>query len=137
MKNITRGLVVVVLMFAGCSGGEPFDYIKTSGKVTYEDGSLIPSERVVVTFLSQNGPRDSGAHPRPGIAEVDVKTGAFDCVTSHNYGDGIVPGKHKVTVRPLGARSAGAVPTAYTAVQTTPLEVDADNGPFEFRIPKR
>jgi hypothetical protein len=128
----------LIAIIGGCSRGEPFDYVKVTGTATYEDGSLIPGERVVVTFLPQAAAIAPAMHPRPGIAEVDVKSGRFDCVTSHKYGDGIVPGKHKVLIQSIGGplRRTAAVPVGYTSADKTPLVVDAQDTPFHFRIPK-
>lgn len=125
-------------MIAGCGAREPFDYVKVSGTATYEDGSLIPGERVVVTFLPQAGAIGPATDPRPGIAELDVKTGKFDCVTSHKYGDGIVPGRHKVLIQSIGGSMlpTAAVPDEYRSADKTPLLVDAQDAPFHIRIPK-
>ena len=39
------------LLLAGCGNEEPFDYVKVSGRVTYEDGSLIPAEHLMLEFV--------------------------------------------------------------------------------------
>jgi hypothetical protein len=131
-------LVTLVATFTGCGGSEPFHYEKVSGTVTYEDGSLIPGNRVMLTFVPQDKPKDAKIHPRPGIAEADVKTGAFSRVTSHKFGDGIVRGKHKVLVASIDAqdRPTTAIPATYSSVRNTPLVIDSQDGPFHFRIPK-
>ena len=36
----------------GCSG-ESFDYVPASGSVTYANRSLIPADRLMVTFVPQ------------------------------------------------------------------------------------
>lgn len=104
--------------------------MKVSGTVTYDDGSLIPGERLVVTFLPQMKALNATTYPRPGIAEVDVNTGKFECVTSHKYGDGVVPGEHKILVESIGSierslLASGAVPAEYRSAEKTPLRVDA------------
>jgi hypothetical protein len=34
----------------GCGSGNPFDIVPVHGKLTYDDGSLIPAESILVTF---------------------------------------------------------------------------------------
>ena len=131
-------LLTLLVAIVGCGGGEPFDYVKVSGKVTYDDGSLIRAGRIVVVFLSQAEGKSPTIQPRPGAAEVDVKTGTFDFVTSHKYGDGIVPGKHKVLIRSIDEqmRPTSAIPIEYSSVDKTPVLVDSRDAPFHFQIPK-
>ena len=93
-----------ILAISGC-GREPFGYVKVQGKVSYEDGTLIPASRIVVRFISQAPTPDRKITARPGDAEVHVKTGVFTSVTSHAFGDGIVPGEHKVVIVARGHRS--------------------------------
>jgi hypothetical protein len=125
----------------GCGAREPFDYVKVSGTVTYEDGSLIPGERVVVMFLPQMKALNPTTYPRPGIAEVDVRTGRFECVTSHKYCDGVVPGEHKILVEAMTSvhkplLGPPAVPAEYRAADRTPLLVDSRDSPFHLLIRK-
>jgi hypothetical protein len=123
----------MVLAISGCGHREPFDYVKVQGKVSYEDGSLIPGKRIIVRFISQTPPQDRKFTPRPGDGEVDLKTGMFSCVTSSNtFGNGIVPGEHKVIIVGGGR----AVPIEYTKIETTPLTVNASNSPFDLKITK-
>jgi hypothetical protein len=116
----------------GCSR-EPFKLVPISGKVTYEDGSLIPAARMEVAFDPQAKPIDPKTHPRPGRAEVNVADGTFSEATSHKYGDGVVAGKHKVRVIIYDQNETP------TELQVTPseIEVDPDNTEFEFRVKKR
>jgi hypothetical protein len=130
-------LSAVVLAVAGCSG-EPYAYTQVSGRVTYEDGSVIQAPRVKVTFVPQVPPVDGKTMPRPGVAEVDPATGKFETVTSHIYGDGIVCGEHKVKVEALSADNVRLplVPPDYADVDKTPLHVNTKDSPFEIRVPK-
>jgi len=120
-----------ILAISGC-GHEPFGYVKVQGKIHYEDGTLIPASRIVVRFISQAPTPDRKITARPGDAEVNVKTGAFTNVTSHAFGDGIVPGEHKVVI--VGA--GDTVPEEYTKVETTPLTVNSKDSPFDLKIAK-
>lgn len=130
-------LPCLLLLLSGCAH-EPFPMASVSGKVTYEDGSLIPVERLCVVFTSQSAPVDAKTHPRPATASVDKETGAIHSVTTHKFNDGLVRGKHKVTFGVLGGGipPTSAVPPEYTDAATTPLEVDTANQPFELKVRK-
>ncbi len=103
-----------------------------SGKVTYDDGSPISAARIDVTFLPQVQPVDRKTLARPGKAQVNVADGTFSAVTSHNYGDGLVVGKHKVRVFSYDTND---VPTE---LQVTPsqIEVGPDSREFDFKVKK-
>ena len=71
---------------AGCGSGDP-DAIKTvvaSGTVSFNDK---PIEQGTIGFIPGKG--------RPAIGQI--KDGAFT-LTTYDYGDGAIPGKHRVTV---------------------------------------
>ena len=128
----------LILVLAGCGSGDPFKYVQVSGKVTYEDGSLIPIDGMALTFYPQGGALDAKTRPRPGMTTVDRATGEFHSVTSHMPGDGLVPGKYKATLlegnrMPL---PADIVPPEYGDPFKTPLEVDTANVPFHLEIRK-
>jgi hypothetical protein len=91
-----------------------------------------------VAFVSQTPPADEKIHPRPGEAEVDPKTGDFHVVTSHTYGDGVVPGDHKVLVEAIAAndKRMDLVPPEYADVNKTPLHVHTKDSPFTIKVPK-
>ena len=131
-------LAVSLVCLSGCGSGDPFSYVKVSGKVSYDDGSLIPAERVKVIFVSQSPPLDPKTYPPYGIAEVDPKTGSFKVVTSHNYGDGLVRGEHKVLIEALNAEKlrSDLVPKEYGKPETTPLMVKTDQSPFDLKVRK-
>ena len=93
--------VVSTFMLAvsvGCQK-QPYPCVPVSGKVIYEDGSLISAERISVTFLSQTPSTDPRVHPRAGTAVVDCKTGSFASATTFVAKDGIIPGEHKVLIQ--------------------------------------
>ena len=127
--------IVVTLALAGCGSASPFDKVQVSGRVTYEDGSAIPGDRVEVEFRSLTPAIDKKTHPRPGVA-IAQPDGSFDVVTSHKYGDGLIVGRHKVLIRSLNTdgRPTGAVPAEYDRSDTTPLEVDTADSPFDLKV---
>lgn len=120
----------------GCSDGSPFDYLKVNGTLTYEDGSPIPADSIVLQFVAQDAQPIGESYPRAAKALVD-KTGKFDCATSYKYGDGLVPGRHKVAVHyATDASGKLQVPREYTNISTTPLMVDTAQIPFIIQVPK-
>lgn len=128
-------LVLLAGLSAGCSR-EPFQHVRVSGTVTYEDGSLIPVEVLRLTFTPQAPPLDDKTYPRPGWSEVDVATGAFHSATTRRIGDGLVRGKHKVTLSGAGNSELprSLVPPEYQDYARTPLEVETDRQPFELKV---
>jgi hypothetical protein len=136
-SNTQNVLIFVSLLLAsGCGGSEsPFDYVKVAGTLSYEDGSPVPAEGIKLIFDSQ-APPVGDAHPRPGSVVLDAE-GGFKEVTSYKYGDGLVPGKHKVSI--LYATAADGkplVPAEYTKGRTTPLVVDTADAPLEIKVPR-
>jgi hypothetical protein len=126
--------VPVFAAFAGCGSNEPFDYVKVQGTVTYDDGTPLPIKHFQLRFASEAPPKGN-AFPRP--AQTDVTDGKFDTVTSHKYGDGLVPGKHKVIFAyATDANGKLVVPAEYTEAATTPLEIDTADSPLSIKVPK-
>jgi len=128
-----------LLLLAGCSNhGDPYSYVKVSGKVTYDDGSLIPAKTIELSFIPQTATAVGKLYPKAGSCNIDTKTGEFRNVTTHTPFDGLVPGKHKVQI--TGASHAplpkDIVPAEYASPVKTPLEVDTDNLPFEIKVKK-
>jgi hypothetical protein len=123
------GLAVAVL--AGC-GGEPYKLVGVSGKVTYEDGSVVQGERVSIEFTPQAEALDATTHPRPGIAEVSTSDGTFSDVTTHKYGDGLTAGKHTVQVFVEDENYNR------TELEVTPSEIEVGGGSteLEFKVKK-
>ena len=117
----------------GCGTGSPFDYVKASGRVVYEDGQPLPMGKVV--FASQ-APAVGQAFPRPGSAPIGPD-GSFASVTSYKPDDGLVPGKHKVAIMfAVDEQGNHLVPPEYRSVDTTPIEVDTADSPFEIKVPR-
>lgn len=133
-RKLSTCFMLVLLCISGCGSSEPFDYVPASGKVTYEDGSLIPV-RVRVVFTSQQPPVDGKRFPRPASALPDDQ-GYFPVVSSLRYDDGIVPGKNKVSIIYEGKQPERYIPREYSNPDTTPIEVDSKDSPFEFKIKK-
>lgn len=122
----------------GCSDASPYDLVSVSGTVKYEDGSLIPAETIMLKFEPQAKPLDAKTHPRKAFGRVDVSTGAFDTMTTHKYGDGVVAGRHKVLIIPTTSdgKITKLVPDEYLSSANTPVEVDTTRQPLEIRVKK-
>ena len=130
--GLLSGLILTGV--SGCGDGAPFDIIPVTGKVTYEDGSLITAPRVVVSFSPQVKPLDEKTYPRPGSAEVHVKDGTFSEATTWKYGDGVIAGPQKVTVESFDDMESPTadVPRIYRSPDTTPLTAEVGPGSTEF-----
>jgi hypothetical protein len=131
-------LILLVAVSTGCDSSEPFTYVQTTGKVTYEDGSLIQADYISVTFLPLAPPVDARTHPRPGYAEVNVADGTFKSTTSHKHGDGLTAGEHIVLIRAFDKEMTAtrAIPIRYSDADTTPLRANTDDATFHFKIAK-
>jgi hypothetical protein len=135
-----------IASLAGCGSGEPFSYVPAKGTVTYEDGTLIPAPRLRLTFIAVDPPTagDEKIFAPKGKGDVvngDGKNtdGHFEDVTSHKFGDGLLPGKHKVLIVPIDAnerRLEGVVPPEYGEVNKTPVIVDTAEQPFVIKVKK-
>ena len=115
----------------GCGSGGPFDYVPVSGTVKYEDGTPFPADGIQLRFDAQDAPKVENAFPRPGLARLNAQ-GEFDSVTSYKYGDGLIPGKHKVAIE----AGPTVVAKEYSSIATTPLVVDTNDAPFDIKVPK-
>jgi hypothetical protein len=135
LRCLVPGLWILLLI--GCQSKDPFGYVQVSGRVTYEDGSPIPLDGMLITFYPQGGSIDAKTHPRPGTAGAD-KNGEFKAATSHKPNDGLVCGRHKVTLLSgIGQRlPTSVVPAEYADPAKTPLEVDTANLPFVLKVRK-
>ncbi len=121
-------IVAGCLLALGCGSGDPFDYVPVEGRVVYEDGSPVTGGQLQFTSLA---PAQGTAHPRPAGASIS-SDGTFKDVTSHKYGDGLVPGKHKVSF----IFAADLVPPEYQSAATTPLEIDTADSPLTITVPR-
>ncbi|MCC6492410.1 MAG: hypothetical protein IT424_05255 [Pirellulales bacterium] len=121
----------------GCSGGSPYDLVPVAGTVTYDDGSLIPAESMILKFEPQAAALDPKTFPRKGFAKVDAD-GSFDLATTHKHGDGLVAGKHKVTIFTTTnqGKQTSLVPPEYLNPATTPIEIDTAEQLLTIKVQK-
>jgi hypothetical protein len=140
MMRSVRPLIAAAILAtaAGCGSGRPWDTVAVSGKITYDDGSVIPVQSLRLYFAPQTPPVDAKTFPRQGSVGVNPADGRFDRVTTYKDGDGLIPGKHKVVVAAYdgGRDLSPKVPREYTTAATTPLEIDTANLPLEIKIRK-
>jgi hypothetical protein len=137
MKYLTLSCMLACLLLNGCGKNDPFDYVPVTGKLTYEDGTLLPVA-VQLTFYPIGGSVNIKTNARPGMVTTEKATGEFRDVTSHRYGDGLVRGRHRVT---LGGGNGRPLPDSVAAAEYgdpdhTPLEVDTSKLPFEIKVKK-
>ena len=143
LKLLLTLLVSTVL--PGCGENVPFDIVPVNGKVTYEDGSLIPANSLLVTFNPVRTGEKGKLAPPGGQTNVNVQDGTFSSVSSHRANDGLAVGKHKVVIvsfkkGPQGAPTpSAAVPAIYRQESSTPLEVDVNssNQFLELKVRKK
>ena len=125
---------------SGCGGGTPYQTVKISGKVTYDDGSLIQAEDITLVFSPQVEAVDARTSAKKGTAVVNVADGTFSCASTYDYGDGVIPGKHKIAVQPIkgGVPAPGLVPDNYMDPRKTTLERTIESAAaLELTVPKR
>lgn len=136
VPELSRFLVIAIILVtgvAGCGSKVPFDMVPVHGKLTYEDGTLVPAESILVTFNPIRTEAGSKTAPPGGTTSVNVQDGTFGAVTSHRKDDGLVIGKHKVVVVSFKKGANGnptptsAVPPVYRQESTTPLEVEVQS----------
>ena len=126
----------LLLSAVGCGSDVPFEYLRVQGRLTYEDGSVIPASGIRLQFVPVDAQPVDGAYPRPASEDVDAQ-GNFKNVTSYKYGDGLIPGKHKVAIFYANDKDGKLlVPKEFTHAGTTSLVVDTADAPFEMKVPK-
>jgi hypothetical protein len=123
---------------SGCGRSQPYPVEKVSGKITYEDGSLIPAQRLRLIFVPQTPAVDPKIPPHDGTVEVIVKTGEFKFVNTYGFQDGIIKGEHKVWLQCIvgGSQSRKLVPKEYASADKTPIRVKSSDSPFVLKVPK-
>jgi len=129
---IALGLVIL----AGCGQDGPYEYMPVRGRLTYEDGSSIPAGGILLQFKAIDAKPVGEMVPRPAQAQLDAD-GVFTAATSYRYGDGLIPGKHKVAIQyATDAKGNLLVPREYASLGSTPLIVDTGDGNIEIKVPR-
>lgn len=133
-ERVLFGLALIFCL--GCGDGGPFEYTEVEGLVTYEDGTTIPAGGMQLKFIALDAPSVEGASARPAIAHVD-SNGRFQGATSYKYGDGLIPGKHKVAILYAKDRDGKLlIPSDYASTARSPLVIDTSLLPLEIKVPK-
>jgi hypothetical protein len=118
---------------AGCGSKVPFDIVPVHGKVTYEDGSRIDADSILLTFNPVASGEKGKAVAPGGQTSVNVQDGTFSAVSSHRANDGVAVGKHKVVIVSFKKGANGstapspAVPAIYRKESSTPLEIEVNS----------
>jgi hypothetical protein len=127
--------LVVGAFIVGCSR-EPFEFVPASGRLTYEDGTPLPTAGGLrIVFAPTEPPINGEIFPPSGAAYPD-KDGNFANVSSNRPGGGLVRGEQKVAILYQDVDAKRFVPKEYTSPKTTPLVVNSDDAPFEIKIPR-
>ena len=125
--------LLIVGSISGCGSKVPFDIVPVHGKVTYDDGSLIPADSIHVTFNPILSGEKGKVVPPGGQTDLNVQDGTFSAVSSHRAYDGVAIGRHKVVVVSFKKGPDGksvpsaAVPPIYRNTSSTPLEVEGES----------
>ena len=128
--HFSLALIVGLSLFVcatGCGSGTPFDFVPVHGKVTYEDGSRIEADSILVTFNPIISGEMGKTVPPGGQTSVNVQDGTFSGVSSHRANDGLAVGRHKVVIVSFKKGSSvpsPAIPSVYRKESSTPLEVE-------------
>lgn len=130
-------IVLAVVSTTGCRKSvSPYEYVAVSGRVTYDDGTPLSTSGCALKFYALDAPALEGMSPRPAQANLDA-SGAFDCITSYKYGDGLIPGRHRVAFfYATDAAGRSIVPHEYTLPGSSPLIVDTADAPLEIKVPR-
>lgn len=114
--------------------------VPVSGKVTYEDGSLIPANRMELQFLTPESLARDKKYPRVAVAQVNTRDGTFSEATTWEHGDGLIEGELEVVLIRVGDETdPGAFqPKEYRGdrIWPNPVRVSAENRQFHFTIPR-
>ena len=137
-------MVLLLIGSSGCGSDVPYSIVPVHGTVTYEDGSNIKADLLMLAFEPADFERSEGKVPPAGQTEVDVSSGVFQSVSSYRPNDGLAVGRHRVLVAAFRAGKGGrriplpAVPSHYTQASTTPIEVEitAPNQELEIKVTK-
>lgn len=114
--------------------------IPVAGKVTYENGDLIPANRLELRFLTPETLVRQKNYPPFAVAVVDTRNGQFSEATTWEYGDGVIEGEHEVELIRVGDETD---PGSFRSKQyrshriwPNPVRVSPENREFHFTIPR-
>ncbi len=120
----------------GCGASGPFEYVPVTGKITYEDGTPIPASGIRLQFFPKDAPPKGESYPRSGAAFPGAD-GRFAYATSYKYADGLLPGKHAVSIDyATDSKGKLLVPKEYCHASTTPIVVDTAHLPMDIKVPR-
>lgn len=127
-------MIAFMVISAGCSR-EPFELVQASGRLTYEDGTPLPTKGGLrIVFAPTAPPINGEMFPPRGTAYPD-DNGDFASVSTSRPG-GMVRGEQKVAIMYQDVDSKRFVPMEYTSPKTTPLVVNTDDAPFDIKVPR-
>ncbi len=131
--------LAAMVLLAGCARDRP-ETIPVSGKVTYEDGSLVPANRMELRFLAQPEVVRAKDYPPAATARVDTRDGTFSEMTTWMHGDGVIPGEYEVEVVRYGSEEepGGIKAVRYRGDRVWPnsVTVSAESNTFHVTIPR-
>jgi hypothetical protein len=139
-QNWRRMVAVMALAAQGCSGGNQLPLVPVSGRVTFAGGPCPAAGNV--TFVPVEG--TPGLPRRPGAAKFETD-GEFT-VTSFAEGDGLLPGKYRVSITCYSGLPDPTSPDPFGDVSYVPngfelpeLIVQAESEPVEltYNVPPK
>ena len=131
--------ILVALAACGCKKVAEAPTIAVSGKVTYEDGSLVPANQIELRFLTQPELVQEKDYPTAATARVDTRDGTFREMTTWQHGDGVIAGQYDVEVIRYGDEDdpGGFEAKSYRGERVWPSKVTVpDKTEFHITIPK-
>lgn len=127
-KNSLLLVLIATALLAGCGDGRP-KVVKTSGQVLLNGEPLTFQGDGFVQVI----PQDS----RAATGKINPNDGTFT-LTSFEEGDGVVQGKHPVTVivnaLGPGGSAVGLLPAEYGDISTSNLTVTIDQPTDSLKI---
>ena len=113
---------------SGCSDGKPHP-VKVSGQVFLNGQPLSFKGDGFIQVVPQNS--------RAATGRINPQDGTFSLTTTEP-GDGVMPGKHPVTIKVTAVghhgNAVGLLPDAYAHTSTSDLEVTIDQPTDTLRI---
>jgi hypothetical protein len=132
---------LAALAACGCRKVAQAPTIPVSGKVTYEDGSLVPANQMELKFVTTQPELYSQKdYPLAATARVDTRDGTFQEMTTWEHGDGVIAGEYDVEVLRYGDEKnpGGYEAKVYRGEQVWPSRVTVapDKREFHITIPR-